>query len=313
MVVFFVIPSYLLEAYHNCSESAKHVEPQHEATRENARVLPSEILKCYKHISQHQIRIRSHVECHNLIPLTMTSSSEEHTIPSSSPQTHSIIFLHGRGSSASTFASEIFESQDHLDRFFPDIFPSIKWVFPCAPTSWAESEQESITQWFDMTSVQRPWEDAEMQRKGLDESAKYVAEVFQREVQEVGKENVVVMGISQGCVTGLYALLKYGVRVGGFVGLCGWVPREDLEESVGEIGSVKDMPILLQHCRDDEVVPIRNGEDLAERLREFGMQVEWECFEEGGHWLNEPAGMDGIVRFIARTMGDKKREEPNST
>lgn len=154
-----------------------------------------------------------------------------------------------------------------------------------------------------MTSVQRPWEEAEKQREGLEQSAGRVAEIVRREIKEVGGEKVIVMGISQGCVIGLYALLKYGIEVGGFVGLCGWVPREDLEKSVSELGSVK-VSILLQHCKDDDVVPTRNGEDLAERLRKLGMQVEWEWFEEGGHWLNEPDGMDGVVRFIDRILGN---------
>jgi hypothetical protein len=34
----------------------------------------------------------------------------------------------------------------------------------------------------------------------------------------------------------------------------------------------------------------------------MGMEVVWEDFEEDGHWLNEPKGMDGIVRFIKEVM-----------
>jgi lysophospholipase-2 len=65
---------------------------------------------------------------------------------------------------------------------------------------------------------------------------------------------------------------------------------------------VKETPMLLQHCRDDGVVPVERGEELVARLRKMGMQVEFEVFEEGGHWLNEPEGMDGIVKFVREVM-----------
>ncbi|KAH7386744.1 Alpha/Beta hydrolase protein [Phaeosphaeria sp. MPI-PUGE-AT-0046c] len=219
----------------------------------------------------------------------MDSTPAQHTIPPTLPHTHTIIFLHGRGSSATTFASELFESQDGHGGFFTSIFPAVKWICPCAPTSWAASEQESIPQWFDIASVQRPWEEAEMQHEGLEESAKSVAQVIEREAGEVG-----------------------GIRVGGFVGLCGWVPVEDFEDEANTGHDVKEMPVLLQHCRDDEVVPVGNGEALAIRLRKMERQVEWECFEEGGHWLNEPAGMDGIVRFIEKTLGNGEQASAKS-
>jgi lysophospholipase-2 len=157
-----------------------------------------------------------------------------------------------------------------------------------------------VHQWFDMTSVQRPWEDADMQREGLEESAEYVARVIEEEVEKVGEDRVIVGGISQGCALGAYVLVTRGFRVGGFLGLSGWWPG-----MVGEkenAGHVRDVPMLLQHCRDDDVVPVENGEELMRRLEERGMMVRWECFEEGKHWLNEPEGMDGIVRFIREVL-----------
>ena len=60
------------------------------------------------------------------------------------------------------------------------------------------------------------------------------------------------------------------------------------------------MPVLLQHCQDDTVVPFENGEVLRDRLRELGMQVQWQNYEEGGHWLDEPNGMDGVVWFVKK-------------
>ena len=92
------------------------------------------------------------------------------------------------------------------------------------------------------------------------------------------------------------------MQVGGFVGLCGWLPlAEELNSVVQVPGRAQAMtktPILLQHCKDDQVVPIENGEDLRTRLEEMHMQVRFDCFHDGGHWLNEPAGMDSVVGFL---------------
>ncbi|KAF1851097.1 alpha/beta-hydrolase [Cucurbitaria berberidis CBS 394.84] len=230
-----------------------------------------------------------------------------HIIPPTAPHTYTIIFLHGRGSDATTFCNEIFESQDSSNRFFTDMFPSVKWVFPCAKKRWAKTEEEEMHQWFDMSSVQRPQEEVVEQKMGLWESVSQVLEVLRAEKELVrGSENVILAGISQGCATAIFSLLTSDARVGGFFGLCGWLPlAEEMEQIMrvpGRSIDVLAMPVLLQHCRDDGVVPVQNGEDLVERLRSMGMQVKWESFENGGHWLNEPRGMDGIVRFIEEVM-----------
>jgi lysophospholipase-2 len=236
----------------------------------------------------------------------MTLPSDLHIVPPSAPHTHTIIFLHGRGSTANTFCNELFESQDSYDRFFVDIFPSVKWVFPCAKKIWAATEGEEMHQWFDMVSVQDPQEDVEVQRPGLEESAGELMNIIRKEVDVVGWDNVILAGISQGCATAIYTLLMSQVRVGGFIGLCGWMPLakevEDEMEAWGSDEVVFKTPVLLQHCREDVVVPIANGEDLRDRLMGLGMHVRWECFEDGGlspaHWMNEPEGMNSVVQFI---------------
>ncbi|KAH7390542.1 phospholipase/carboxylesterase family protein-like protein [Pyrenochaeta sp. MPI-SDFR-AT-0127] len=233
----------------------------------------------------------------------MILNANAHIVPSAARHTHTVVFLHGRGSDASTFCSEIFESQDSDRRFFTELFPGIKWVFPCAKKRYAETEDEDMHQWFDMLSVQRPQEDVDVQKAGLWESVAQVLEVLAQEAEIVGgMKNVIIAGINQGCATAMFTLLTAGIHAGGFFGLCGWLPlAEEIQELMQVPGRSKDVlkiPVLLQHCRDDDVVPLQNGEDLAERLRKMGMQVEWKCFDHGGHWLVEPKGMDGIVRFI---------------
>ncbi|KAH8633339.1 hypothetical protein IG631_11973 [Alternaria alternata] len=102
----------------------------------------------------------------------------------------------------------------------------------------------------------------------------------------------------------------------GFVGLSGWLPlAEEVQRVMNVPGREQDvlkMPVLLQHCKDDDVVPVEHGNDLRKLLEEIGMCVRWECFEQGGHWLNEPRGMDGLVEFIQsvlRTTSGRERTQ----
>ena len=159
-----------------------------------------------------------------------------------------------------------------------------------------------------MATPQRPQEDAEIQKFGLWKSVDLVLETVRQETRIVGMKNVVLAGISQGCATGIFALLASGMLVGGFVGLCGWLPlAEELNSAMclpGRAQDVTKMPILLQHCKDDQVVPVENGEDLRKRLEEMDMRVKFDRFDDGGHWLNEPLGMDGVVQFIQGVFQD---------
>ncbi|XPS76494.1 hypothetical protein M3J09_008546 [Ascochyta lentis] len=233
-------------------------------------------------------------------------SSKPHTVNPTTAHTHTIIFLHGRGSNALEFHNEIFESQTSTSLFLPQLLPGIKWVFPCAPLQHAYLEDEELHQWFDMSSIQNAQESPEVQRPGLWSSARRLMGVIEDEAEIVGMRKIILAGISQGCATAVFTLLATGVRVGGFFGLCGWLPLADEMQSVeAREGEEGEMPVLLQHCRDDWVVPVENGEFLRDGLEELGMSVKWKCFEKGGHWLNEPEGVDEIVAFVKSIMENK--------
>ncbi|KAG9228408.1 hypothetical protein BJ875DRAFT_489898 [Amylocarpus encephaloides] len=60
---------------------------------------------------------------------------------------------------------------------------------------------------------------------------------------------------------------------------------------------ILETPIFLSHSRDDDVVPITNGKNSL-TLEKLGMVVSWKQYKDGGHWVNEPQGVDDIVVFI---------------
>lgn len=69
-----------------------------------------------------------------------------------------------------------------------------------------------------------------------------------------------------------------------------------LEEATTSSDST--IPIFLSHCVDDDVVLIGNGQNLRLTLESLGFNVCWNAYEEGGHWVNEPKGIDDMATFI---------------
>lgn len=61
---------------------------------------------------------------------------------------------------------------------------------------------------------------------------------------------------------------------------------------------LRNTPILLEHCADDALVPIRAGRDARDALLRWGASVTWKEYPDGGHWFNCPAGADDVAEFL---------------
>ncbi|KAF2143040.1 uncharacterized protein K452DRAFT_286669 [Aplosporella prunicola CBS 121167] len=254
------------------------------------------------------------------------ATEEPHTVQPTSKHTHTIILLHGRDSTAATFASEFFESQASDSRFLPAIFPSIKWVFPATTPKFSARFKTDLSQWFDMWTTSDPEERKALQAAGLKESVSAISQLLRDEMRALPAARIFLAGISQGCAVAVHTLFGCEVRLAGLLGFCGWLPfQADVElitqanlarqQALEQVRNVFDpapggvaglaameTPVFLAHARDDEVVPVRNGRLLAESLGALGMAVEWKEYEDGGHWLSEPGGIDDVVAFIGANM-----------
>lgn len=63
-------------------------------------------------------------------------------------------------------------------------------------------------------------------------------------------------------------------------------------------GNITRTPVFLGHSADDDVVYLEHGVVLSESLKGMGFDVEFVRYEEGGHWIVEPQGVDDMVEFI---------------
>jgi predicted esterase len=93
-------------------------------------------------------------------------------------------------------------------------------------------------------------------------------------------------------------LLSGNVTLRGFIGLCGWFPQAAAITKVAT-KEAKKTHVFLCHSQDDDVIDVRYGRELCDTLEAMGMQVEWEEYPDGGHWVNEPLGLEDIMSFLS--------------
>lgn len=237
------------------------------------------------------------------------------------------------------FESEASGPQEQ-PRTLPALLPTIRWVFPAAPVLRSARFDTDLSQWFDMWSVEEPdVRGRELQLTGLRASVRSLVEVLRTEEERLPRDKIFLAGISQGFAVVIATLFvaDLGTRPGlaGVVGLSSWMPlgsmlgAEDGKEKLAELyrgpsdgesaatdldgadddeddnhDGRKPTPIFVCHSADDEVVPIQNGRALRDILSRFpeDVKVEWHEYEDGGHWLNEPQGVDDMIGFIRRHM-----------
>ncbi|KAK0646873.1 acyl-protein thioesterase [Cercophora newfieldiana] len=227
--------------------------------------------------------------------------------------THTVIFLHGRGSTASRFERDIAITTDSQGRPLPELFPSFRWVLP-------ESERrpmaryhgaESI-QWFDTWDIHNLSDREELQLPGLRESVESIRAIVEAEAGLVGGDwnRIILAGISQGGAVAAHTLLNLDVpRLGGLMTFCSRMPfpgrsiaetRRVLGLEVNPVSdrAVLDTPILWQHCVDDPLVRIEYGRQLRDTFLAVGAKVTGKEYAEGGHWIQTPEGIEDAVAWL---------------
>ena len=99
---------------------------------------------------------------------------------------------------------------------------------------------------------------------------------------------------------GLDVALRYPARLGGLVGVSGYVFFE--EEYPGAFShSAKSQRIWVSHGRQDEVLPIDRTRTSIERLRAQGLAVEWSEYDKT-HTVDEFEELGHIRAFLRRQL-----------
>ncbi|KAK2012284.1 alpha/beta-hydrolase [Colletotrichum eremochloae] len=182
--------------------------------------------------------------------------------PLKQPHLHSLIFLHGRGSSARVFAPPFLSAPvrgpNSCILTLREALPHKRFTFPTAPRSRATLYKRSIiNQWYDGSG---DWEETVL--GNARETVSFVHALIREEAQIVGgADKVFLGGFSQGCAAALLcSLLWEGEPLGGILGMCGMLPMANAIESVLRERS---------HVMNDEYqerAPVDSDDDVFESL-----------------------------------------------
>ncbi|MFS8542943.1 MAG: hypothetical protein LOD91_03775 [Limnochordales bacterium] len=171
-----------------------------------------------------------------------------------------VIAIHGRGS-----------NEDDLLGLAPALGLPVRFVAPRGPLpiplGWAQGWA-----WYEFANVGDP--EPETFRRSLERLVALVDHV--RDRYGLAREQLFVLGFSQGAVMSLATALTVPDRVGGVVALSGYLPRpEAWQPPHTDLGG---MPVLVTHGTYDSILPVAWGRAAAEALRSFNAHVRYEEF-----------------------------------
>ncbi|KAF3925355.1 hypothetical protein ABW20_dc0109821 [Dactylellina cionopaga] len=168
----------------------------------------------------------------------------------SSVHSHTVILLHGRGSNGSKFGQEFITSASSTGKTLAETFPGAKFIFPTAKKRRAiVFKRMPINQWFDIHDFDRRNYREHIMVDGLQETTEYIHDLIEQELKlGITTDRIVLGGLSQGCAASLYAMLCFDRRIGGCIGMSGWLPF---------VGYVQD---ILGNTREKEMMD--DGSDI---------------------------------------------------
>jgi len=192
-----------------------------------------------------------------------------HVIAPRTEHTHTVIMLHGLGSTGEEFAEELFESNSSNGKSLRDEFLGWRWVFPSSKTLWSTTFQEHMPAWFEAHSLTDTAARQDLQVPGIKESVAYLCKILDDESRllEGKSERVILGGISQGGAIAMWTLL-YSPRVlsqqlCAFVGVSTWLPfSTDIETILSKRLSGTPPQTTLSSFHDfvlQMVAPLRDG------------------------------------------------------
>jgi phospholipase/carboxylesterase len=180
--------------------------------------------------------------------------------------TASIIVLHGLGADGNDFVPFAKE----LDLRSTG---SVRYVFPHAPTMPVTINGGYVMRaWYDIlgTDLVRREDEA-----GLRRSMALVNALIEAEVARgIPARRIVLAGFSQGCAMTLLSGLRHAERLGGLVGMSGYLPLAATLEAERSPAN-RDLPIFLAHGRHDPVIPLTRAVASRDALVAMGYPVEW--------------------------------------
>jgi phospholipase/carboxylesterase len=113
-------------------------------------------------------------------------------------------------------------------------------------------------------------------------------------------ERIVLAGFSQGCAMALLTGLRHAERLGGIVGLSGYLPLAATTAAERHAANTST-PVFLAHGKMDPVVPLARATASSDALKALGYQVDWHEYPVAHSVCMEEIA--DLNRFLVRVLG----------
>jgi phospholipase/carboxylesterase len=177
-----------------------------------------------------------------------------------------IIVLHGLGADGNDFVP--FVNELDLDAVGP-----VRFIFPHAPVMPVTiNNGYRMRAWYDILGADLVRREDEA---GLRASFAAIDALVEREkARGIPAQRIVLAGFSQGCAMALMTGLRHTERLGGIVGMSGYLPLAATTEAERAHANA-NTPVFLAHGQQDNIVPLARGRASCELLRSLGYEVTW--------------------------------------
>ncbi|KAL6076393.1 palmitoyl-protein hydrolase [Balamuthia mandrillaris] len=232
-----------------------------------------------------------------------SSSSTILTIPSAADHRATLIFLHGLGDTGQGWFDPLYYLSRQLQHF--------RIVLPTAPVRPITlNGGMRMPGWYDIKDLSGDRQDLE-DYEGLSQTKEFVLGLVEKELEQgngggnptqqqqqpLTEQNIFLGGFSQGAASALHTAYYCGkYRLGGVIALSGYLPfASQCAQMV--VGRSKEIPLLMCHGLEDEVVLYEWGQQSFAQLKKAGVNGTFRTYEGLGHSCCDQELID-MQRFL---------------
>jgi len=228
-------------------------------------------------------------------------------VPAIKRHTATVILAHGLGDSG---AGWIWLAENWRKR---NKFEEVKFVFPNAPTiPITLNRGMRMPGWYDIASLSTLSQAED--EPGITRSQSYLHSLVAEEASKgIPTERIILGGFSQGGAMSLLAGLTCSQKLGGIFGLSSYMLLQGkLQDKITESGGAnKDTKIFMGHGDADMVVRYEWGQMTAQKLKDWGHDVDFKTYEDLPHSA-DPQEIDDLEAFLNKVippLGEESKAE----
>ena len=212
-----------------------------------------------------------------------------------------VIWMHGLGADGWDFVPIVRELP------LPEDF-ALRFIFPHAPVRPVTiNNGVEMRAWYDIAMADMGRQPDE---QGIRGSQATIEELIAREAERgVDPDHIVLAGFSQGGVIALQTGLRYRAPLAGVIALSTYLALDESLDAEATPAN-RDIPILMAHGTQDQMIPVQLAERSRDALTRRGYKVDWHTYPMPHSVCAEE--VDEIAEFLMTVLGGEEPEARSS-